>query len=46
MAQALARHSTIELTMKVYTHTKLADHAAALATLPSLDAATDRTQSA
>jgi len=35
-AQALARHSTITLTMDRYTHTVLDDQAAALAALPDL----------
>jgi integrase len=36
MAQDLARHSTIDLTMNHYTHLRLYDQAAALETLPSL----------
>jgi hypothetical protein len=36
MAQDLARHSTIDLTMNRYSHLRLQDHAAALAALPSL----------
>ena len=35
MAQSLARHSTIELTMKVYTSLTVHDQAAALASLPA-----------
>ena len=40
VAQALARHSTITLTMDRYSHTLLGDHADALAALPDLSAAT------
>ncbi len=36
MAQDLARHSTINLTMNYYTHLRLHDRAAALEALPSL----------
>jgi hypothetical protein len=36
MAQDLARHSTIDLTMNHYTHLRLYDQAAALEALPSL----------
>src|SRR5262245_36386148 len=36
MAQALARHSTIDLTMNVYTSLTVHDQASALASLPSL----------
>ena len=35
-AQALARHSTIDLTMNVYTTLTVTDQAAALNTLPGL----------
>ena len=35
-AQALARHSTIDLTMNVYTTLTMTDQAAALNTLPSV----------
>ena len=42
IAQALARHSTIALTMDRYTHLEVANQAAALDALPDLDApATD-----
>lgn len=34
MAQTLARHSDIRLTMNVYTHTELAEQTAAIAELP------------
>ncbi len=37
-AQALARHSTISLTMDTYTHSLLEGHAAAVGRLPDLDA--------
>jgi hypothetical protein len=36
MAQELARHSTIDLTMNHYTHLRLHDQAAAVEALPSL----------
>ena len=36
LAQELARHSTIDLTMNVYTHLLLNDKAAAVASLPAL----------
>src|SRR5262249_35423866 len=36
MAQDLARHSTIDLTMNHYTHLRLHDQAAAVEALPSL----------
>jgi integrase len=39
MAQGLARHSDINLTMSRYTHISLHDQAAALAALPSLSLA-------
>lgn len=38
IAQQLARHSSITLTMNHYTHTKLADHAKAVNTLPDFAA--------
>lgn len=40
LAQDLARHSTIELTMRAYTHTLLPDRAAALDVLPDVEPAT------
>ncbi len=36
MAQSLARHSSINLTMNVYTHVGLYDQSAALEALPSI----------
>ncbi len=36
LAQTLARHSTISLTLDVYTHVEMADQAAALQSLPDL----------
>jgi len=38
VAQALARHSTITLTMDRYTHTVVGEQTAALAALPDLGA--------
>jgi integrase len=37
IAQTLARHSSITLTMDRYTHLQVADRAATLAALPDLD---------
>jgi len=34
VAQALARHSDIRLTLNVYAHAELSDQTAAIATLP------------
>jgi len=42
MAQTLARHSDIRLTLGVYTHVGLHDQTAAIALLPSPPAGTDR----
>ena len=44
-AQELMRHSSIELTMKRYTHTLLTDRSAAIARFPDLSASTDDTAS-
>jgi hypothetical protein len=44
LAQALARHSTITLTMDRYSHTVLGDQAEALDALPDLATETDRQQ--
>ena len=41
-AQALARHSTITLTMDRYSHSLLEDHAAAVGRLPDLAQASDQ----
>lgn len=41
VAQTLARHSTITLTMDRYAHVALADQTAALDALPSIEAAGD-----
>ena len=38
VAQALARHATVALTLERYTHTRLLDHTRALAALPDLSA--------
>ena len=42
VAQRLARHSSIELTMQFYTHLRLADTRGALDRLPDLDGEADR----
>lgn len=42
VAQALARHSTIELTMTRYTHTVLGDLSAAVASLPAIPKPVDQ----
>jgi hypothetical protein len=44
LAQALARHSTITLTMDRHTHTVLGEQAEALAALPDLSGKADRQQ--
>ncbi|MEX2187640.1 MAG: tyrosine-type recombinase/integrase, partial [Pirellulales bacterium] len=42
MAQTLARHSDIRLTMQVYTHVELADQTAAIATLPGPESSAEQ----